>query len=490
MDRTLSKPEVSTLDTAILLVSSGLFDCTLAADRTDVGPLTCVGKLSIFQRTVLTLQRAGISQISVLVGEEEQPLRSLIHGDSRVHAAVHWLPIREFPPGDPQTWKTLSNTIKGACLILGCHTVFTSSLVESLRAGVKDSQVMVAIGRPGDEGWKANLGLVMRADLSPGDPIVHRVVFQDQAIESTTAIGDGACQLAPAADLVVFPARLLGMSGVWKSSGVGPIRAALEHAAAEGMVQTVSMTSQDYLDVRGPQGVDRAEQMLIGSLQTVKGGLDGFVDRLINRKISGVFTRLFMKLGLSPNAVTIISMVLGLLGAACFASGSYQLGIIGAFLFQLSVIVDCCDGEVARLTFAESQFGQTFDIMADNIVHMAIFAGIAWGSYIEGVWQQNPLPLVLGAIAVAANGISLWFVVRVRSLKAKPLDWQRINGVQRTRLEFILGNITNRDFSMVVVLSACLGLLPWFLGLGAIGSTVFALMMAWTLHRAFSARIS
>ena len=43
--------------------------------------------LTLFQRTIFTLQHAGISQILTLVGQEEQPLRPLIDGDGRAVAA-------------------------------------------------------------------------------------------------------------------------------------------------------------------------------------------------------------------------------------------------------------------------------------------------------------------------------------------------------------------------------------------------------------------
>ena len=80
---------------------------------------------------------------------------------------------------------------------------------------------------------------------------------------------------------------------------------------------------------------------------TINRQEDGIVDRYVNRKFSGILTPFFIKLGISPNAITIISMLIGLGGAACFAAVSYKLGIIGALLFQLSVIVDCCDGAVS-----------------------------------------------------------------------------------------------------------------------------------------------
>lgn len=214
--------------------------------------------------------------------------------------------------------------------------------------------------------------------------------------------------------------------------------------------------------------------------------MDGVVDRYVNRKVSRPFTRLFMKLGFSPNVITLLSMMIGLGGAACFATGSYAGGIAGALLFQLAVILDCCDGEVARLTFTESPLGQTLDLVSDNIVHVAVFAGIAWGAYQENLVSSGHLPLLLGGIAVLSTGVSLWCVNRVKSLKGNTARWRRMRQADRTRFDFILARVANRDFSIVVLACACLGVLPWFLWLVAAGTSVFAIMMAWSLYRVSS----
>ena len=139
---------------------------------------------------------------------------------------------------------------------------------------------------------------------------------------------------------------------------------------------------------------------------------------------------------------------------------------------------------------SEPPFGQELDIIADNIVHMAIFAGVAWGAYLTGPWEHTYWPLLLGGIAVTANAFSLWCVNTVRHLKGNPLRWSRLTSSQRKRLEFVLGNVANRDFSVVVLLCAGLGILPWFLWLGAVGSSFFALFMAWVLRRALLPRSS
>lgn len=223
--------------------------------------------------------------------------------------------------------------------------------------------------------------------------------------------------------------------------------------------------------------MDRAVQQVAEAQSQVKGDLDGFVDRYFNRKVSALLTRLFLRTGFSPNAITVLSLLIGLVAAGSFALGSYVAGIIGSLLFQLSAVVDCCDGEVARLTNRQSRFGEQLDIAADNVVHMAIFAGVAWGLFL----QQEPasgswLPLALGAAAVLGNGLSFWLVNRAKSLRDRQA-WA--DPTQAARSDFILKNMTSRDFSVVLLIFALVGKLEWFLWLAAVGSNVFWMIMAW-----------
>ena len=151
-------------------------------------------------------------------------------------------------------------------------------------------------------------------------------------------------------------------------------------------------------------------------------------------------------------------------------------------------IVDCCDGEVARLTFSESRFGQELDVWSDNVVHMAIFAGIACGSYLHGPWEGSPLPLLLGVIAITANPLSLWLVNRARYFRSKSREGQELGKRDRSRMEFMLNNVANRDFSVVVLLFACLDILGWFLWLAAVGSWFFVIAMGWILRQPLLSR--
>ena len=68
------RADVQGLSTAILLPSVNLFGESAGLYADEVGPLTSVVGIGLFQRTVLTLQRAGIRQLMVLVGPEEDQI--------------------------------------------------------------------------------------------------------------------------------------------------------------------------------------------------------------------------------------------------------------------------------------------------------------------------------------------------------------------------------------------------------------------------------
>ena len=73
--------------------------------------------------------------------------------------------------------------------------------------------------------------------------------------------------------------------------------------------------------------------------------------------------------------------LLGFGCAAMLASVSYWIRLAGAILFLVSITFDGVDGELARLRMVESKFGGQLDVFTDNLVHVAIFAGLMTGCY-------------------------------------------------------------------------------------------------------------
>lgn len=462
------KVEIQGLATAILLPSVGVFSGPIGHHVGEVGPLANIVGVGLFQRAVLTLQRAGIRQLIVLAGSEEEQLKHALGRGPRVTIPVRWMPIREFPLDDPRTWEVLAAEVRGFALVASVTSVFSRGLVEQLRRDVKDGHAII----------------VAQPSSSETDPVALRrgVRLKVQSNHLMALAPTHFEESAPcAAELIVMPANLMSAaSQTISEKGRPPFRYWLERAAADGRVRVLTTDEKRglwYQEVRTASDVRTAEKKLFSSL---KGEFEGFVDRYFNRKLSRWCTRVFLAIGLSPNSITIVAALVGLASAVGFGMGTYSAGVIAALLFQVAAVIDCCDGEVARLTFTESPFGAWLDIALDNLVHMAIFAGIGVGLYLTRAGQAYDwVVLVLGAVAVLGNGLSFLLVEKAQKIKAA-VGWKTPTHADWANV--MLKKVANRDFSVSLIGFAVFDQLFWFLLFAAIGSLVFAGAMGWVIR--------
>lgn len=101
--------------------------------------------------------------------------------------------------------------------------------------------------------------------------------------------------------------------------------------------------------------------------------------RLFLRNISIRITKYFVRTRITPNQITILSFLIGVLAAVCFAIGEHAYLITGAILIQLSLIFDLVDGEVARIRSLKSREGAWLDPLLDIIGTGLLFLGMAFG---------------------------------------------------------------------------------------------------------------
>ena len=210
--------------------------------------------------------------------------------------------------------------------------------------------------------------------------------------------------------------------------------------------------------VRDPVDARIAAAELWASL---KSSSDGIVDKYFNRPVGRPLSRVFVHTPLTPNQISAGSILIGLAGAWFLAQGGRFDTILGAVLFQASAIVDCMDGDVARVTFQESELGKWLDIGGDQVVHAAIFVGVGAGLGRAG--SSAPIAW-LTASAVIGGLISFGVILRGMLAPAAKTN---------TRLQTLIDRATNRDFSVLVLGLAVIQSLDWFLWMAAIGSHLF-----------------
>ena len=121
-----------------------------------------------------------------------------------------------------------------------------------------------------------------------------------------------------------------------------------------------------------------------------------------------------VKTPVTPNHLTTVRLVSGLVAAGAFGVGEAPWQFFGGGLFILSMFFDRADGTLARLSCKTSRRGHTYDLIADGVVNTLAFVGISVGlrESALGLWA-----LPLGAVAGAAVAAIFWLTVRIEELE-------------------------------------------------------------------------
>lgn len=219
-------------------------------------------------------------------------------------------------------------------------------------------------------------------------------------------------------------------------------------------------------------------------LQDLVKDTEGFMSRHVERKISLSVSRLIAGTRVTPNAMTLISVAIGLLGSIFFLWTSAARQTIGGVLFLLHSILDGCDGELARLKFQESRFGGALDFWGDNVVHIAVFGamGAGWSRATGETW-----PLLLGLSAVAGTFASA-LLVYLRTMKREkdgPL-YTSVALHRETAVTRIADALSRRDFIYLVLILSVFGKAHWFVAIAAVATPTYFLTLvgiAWSERR-------
>jgi CDP-diacylglycerol--glycerol-3-phosphate 3-phosphatidyltransferase/CDP-diacylglycerol--inositol 3-phosphatidyltransferase len=122
-------------------------------------------------------------------------------------------------------------------------------------------------------------------------------------------------------------------------------------------------------------------------------------------KVFSPVARLFLRLGISPDAVTIVGTVGVCTGALVFfPRGDFLIGVLVCTAFVFS---DLIDGHMARLSGSSTKWGAFLDSTLDRFGDAAIFAGLAL--YYAGPGESRLLTglamycLVLGSVTSYAR---------------------------------------------------------------------------------------
>lgn len=126
------------------------------------------------------------------------------------------------------------------------------------------------------------------------------------------------------------------------------------------------------------------------------------IDIYFYRRLGWMWALIARRLGITPNAITIASIFIGVAAGICFYPANIWINIGGLLLLILANSFDSADGQLARLTQNYSPLGRILDGVAGDLWFLSIYLSIALRTNLNDAWFGLH-PWVIWGIAVAAG---------------------------------------------------------------------------------------
>jgi 1L-myo-inositol 1-phosphate cytidylyltransferase / CDP-L-myo-inositol myo-inositolphosphotransferase len=394
-----------------------------------------IAGVPLLHRILLSGRKAGVQRWIVLVQHQAQLVNSSLATAYKLRE-VAWQVYDLLAPAPGNLAAVLPPE---DVLVVTAPTVFDHRLLVDLQ-----------------EAGTPTLCVTTAAAPTPADIVVHAGVVVASATQGAPAYRTTGILRCSGTLL----GQVLRQASEEIRQSTAPHSVILTRLMAQTPVRALDVSRRLWVLLTEPldTSVATAETQLLRSLG--REG-DSVLVRTVNRRLSQALTKRLMHTSVTPNQMTLCSAAVGIIGAFCLAQPSQGWQVLGSVLFLLSTIMDGCDGEIARLTFQESEFGAKLDAIMDNVVHLFLFPSIALGLYRQ---EYNTLYFVLGGLTL--GGILLSIAVYLPYL----LRRQKLHST----LARVHEHLASRDFAYLLLVLALVDKLHWFLWATAVGTYLFA----------------
>lgn len=118
--------------------------------------------------------------------------------------------------------------------------------------------------------------------------------------------------------------------------------------------------------------------------------------------IAGILHRI----GMSANQVTYTSILISFVAAGLTATAKYELVLLGAFLFNVYLVLDFVDGNIARISGKDSPYGTWIDNLGGYLTYVLIFLSVGIAAQSQSTLHSGLITIdyiLVGTIATVSN---------------------------------------------------------------------------------------
>jgi len=146
-------------------------------------------------------------------------------------------------------------------------------------------------------------------------------------------------------------------------------------------------------------------------------------DLIFYRPVAFLFVRAVYKTTITPNNISIVAIIIGVISGYFYSLGQPVYFKIGALLYLAFNILDCSDGQLSRLKKNGTPAGRIIDGISDYIATIAVYLGIA-----AGFAYRTPKPYFWLLMLIFAGASNILHGILVDYYRTRFLDYVRGRG--------------------------------------------------------------
>ncbi len=431
-----------------------------------------LGGLRLLERSILTLNRAGVEHFRIVVGAYRE---QVVEEMKKIHRLrdidIEYVVSEQYELGNGVSFGDGAVGFDDPFLLTMSDHVFSPETVEDFLRKAIQEPLLPALACDG------NLEGVF--DMDDATKVASKEGFIQnigKEIEKYDLVDTG---------LFYFPAGFGKKVYAQAKAGAHSVSNIIQHFIDQDGVRAVALDRALWQDVDDPGMKREAERRL---MKTLTHPNDGWVSRKFNRFFSTHISFLLAKIGVHPNVVTTAVFLLTLIGAWFAASGVYKSIVLGALIFQLASILDGCDGELARLTYRTSRFGSWYERISGDLRYVIFFEALGISA-----WRATGSQVYLFAV-FTLGALALYMLAQVSSyawsrrssqsedLKPQSPPYPSKSGFADNFFYF-WRELNKQDVTAFLTFLLCIVFLyQAMFWLAVIGTTITAIMISKSVH--------
>lgn len=421
--------------------------------------------LPLLKRTLLSAQKGGIDEFIIVDADSDERLRTLLSKDARIHPHIRWSDNGNLPD-------LIKDRASEPIMLIKAEAVFDPNIIKLMaQPGLDNMAARVAVRNMAGKSQPGQCTL----ELSGDDVIDCSIRIPHQTDKHHQVGNPENTKNVQTAGLILARPDALKYFAMKAAVSHLDLCDAVEDILSVGKVKAVDVTNELCMEITSQEAMQESKNKLYGLLSLSSDGpFSIHVSRKLSRLVSGVLVRL----PITPNQITLLSLFIGLAACWFFLQGGYRYSVMGAVVLYASIILDCSDGEVARLKFMYSKYGGLLDSLCDSTV----FSGVLFCAALA-IHRDSHMPNIIAVGAVAA------VVMFICSNLYFYLHYVKEDS-ENDPANSIMRSFANEDsFYLSLLGFTLLDKLPWYLWAVAAGTIVYLFILIRDLMSSLSSNV-